>query len=183
MKRHGELTAQIGELLSRGLKGRGYAVHYEPGVSVEDAATIVSWYQGKDEYCRECELSQLDMAVIDERAHKTVLLIEIEEANDRPKTFLGDLFAALLGDGIRFAGSMELAVDEQTGLLIVGVSRFPYEARNQYIEEKVNAAKANLGTGNARIGRVLIRTFSSEEELKERLLSEVEGLLREREAA
>lgn len=182
MGRHGEITAQIGELLSRNLRGRGYTVHYDHGVSGEDVGTIVSWFEGEAGYRRESELSQLDIAVVDAHTKTIALLLDLEEQGDRSKTFLGDLFGSLLGDGIWFAGSPAPAVDQHTTLFVVGVSRSGHNPRNEYIEEKVNAARRSLGTRNAKIGRALIWTFTSKEELEERLPAEVERLIQSREA-
>ncbi len=182
MKRHGEITAQMGELLARSLKGRGYVVHYDHGVTGEDVGTIVSWFEGKEGDGRESGLSQLDIVILDERTKKAVLLMEIEETSDRPKAILGDLFATLLGDGIRFSGYTDIEVDQHTILLVVTTSRFGRDAVDEYIEEKVNAVKAGLETRNSQIGEAFIWAFANSEELEERLPSEVEQLIATREA-
>ncbi len=182
MKRHGEMTAQMGQLLARSLKPRGYVVHYDHGVTGEDVGTIVSWFEGKEGYGRDSELSQLDIVILDERTKKAVLLIEIEETSDRPKAILGDVFAALLGDGIRFGGYSDIAVDEHTILLVVAISRFGRDAVDEYIEEKVNTVKAALETRNSQVAEALIWKFANSEDLGERLPGEVERLIVAREA-
>lgn len=183
MKRHGELTAQLGELLAHRFSGRGYEVLYDHGLTGENVGTIVSWFERADGFSREAELSQLDIAIVDVHTQSAVLLMELEETNDRPKTFLGDLFGTLMGDGIRFAGSKELVVDEHTTLLVAGVSRFDHHLRAAYLCDKVYAVKPALSSGNAQIGAIHIQTFADDERLVEKLAGAVEALILKRETA
>jgi hypothetical protein len=60
-----------------------------------------------DKYGWKAELSQLDIAIVEKNSDKVLALIEIEETNDNPKTFMGDLFGVFLGDHIRFQGERE----------------------------------------------------------------------------
>ncbi len=96
MSKHGELTAEIGAKLTFD----GYDIFYDHGTSSENVGKIVSTL--KKEYGRDDELSQLDIAVVEQDSDKAVLLVEIEETSDRPKTFLGDIFGVLFGNHIYF---------------------------------------------------------------------------------
>jgi hypothetical protein len=177
-----ELTAQIGEHLLQDLTGRGYEVHYDHDVLDGDAGTIVSWFEGENGYGRESELSQLDLAVVEEGTRRAVLLIEIEEASDPPKALLGDLYGVLLGDEIHVKGHPAVSVDAYTTLLVASVSAIHHRCRDEYLEEKVNAAKAGLGMGNARLGQVLIWSYRTLQEMGQQLPGDVGSLISAREA-
>jgi hypothetical protein len=169
MKAHGELTAEMGERLERDLKPKEYDVLYDHGPSEDNVGKIVSGFG--DQYDRESELSQLDIAVVKKNPDRTVVLMEIEETNDRPKTYLGDVFGVLMGDHIRFGGGRNLSVDERTTLLVVGISKVDHKRRNEHILGQVNMDESGLSTANSKIGKVVIRTFIDEHELFESLLS------------
>lgn len=159
MSKHGENTAQIG----KELKIEGYDVFYDHGRRGEDpdvgviAATI-------GENSRENQLSHLDIAIIEQGSGKAVVLVEIEETSDTPKTLLGDIFGFLLGRHVYIKGE-RLDVGVFTTLVVVGISTSDHYNRNRYIQEQANTIKAGLESKNARIGKVLIKTFNNEQEL------------------
>ncbi len=163
MKAHGELTAKIARQISKDWNERGYDVLYDHGSSDENVGKIVSWFGST--YNREAELGQLDIAIVEKSSDKATALIEIEETNDRPKTFLGDLFGVLLGDHICFGGKRSLSVDADTTLIVLGKSKVSHEKRNRYLREKVIKVKSSLSKGNSVIRKVVIETFSDEEKL------------------
>jgi hypothetical protein len=164
MSKPGEFTAKIGDILSRDdvLKSRGFDVLFDHGDSSNtNVGNIVSWYGS--EYVREAELSLIDIAIIDRNANnKAIALVEIEETNDRPKTFLGDVFGVLMGDHICFGGKLPILVDEDTTLIVLGKSEASHENRNNHICEKVLKIKSGLSTGNSIIVNVFIESFSKE---------------------
>jgi hypothetical protein len=159
MSMHGEITAEIG----KGLKFEGYDIFYDHGTFSKNVGKIVSALV-KD-YEREDELSQLDIAIVEQNSDKVVVLVEIEETSDRPKIFLGDIFGVLFGEYIFFKGN-SLKVGDFTTLIVVGVSKTNHKERNQYIQDQVNKVKASLDTLNSKIGKVVIKTYVDEEELE-----------------
>ena len=116
------------------------------------------------DYSRKDELSQLDIAIVEQNSDKIVILVEIEETSDKPKTILGDIFGVLLGEYICFKGK-DLRIGDFTTLIVVGVSKTDHKQRNQNILDLANKAKASLGTQNARIGKIVIETYQDAEEM------------------
>ncbi len=164
MSIHGEITAEIG----KNLKFDGYDIFYDHGASSKNVGKIVSALVKN--YEREDELSQLDIAIVEQNSDKVVVLVEIEETSDRPKTFLGDIFGILFGEHIFFKGKA-LKVGDFTTLIVVGVSKTNHKERNQHIQDQVNKVKASLDTLNSKIGKVVIKTYVNEEELSAQLPS------------
>jgi len=99
MSKHGEITADIG----KSLKYEGYDIFYDHGTSSKNVGKIVSTLE-KD-YDREDELSQLDIAIVEQNSDKVAVLVKIEETSDRPKTLLGDIFGILLGKHIFYSST------------------------------------------------------------------------------
>jgi len=162
MKSHGELTANMAQKISQAWEERGYKVLYDHGPSNENVGKIVSWI-GKH-YVREAELSQIDIAIVEKSSDIVFVLIEIEETNDRPKTFLSGIFGVLFGEHIYFKRK-KLHVGDFTTLIVVGVNKTNHKDRNEYILDQVNRVKTSLGTQNAKIGKVVIKTYAGEREL------------------
>ncbi len=173
MTSHGELTVQIAKIISPILETRGYKVLYDHGVSSKNVGKIVSALER--DYAREDELSQLDIAIVDQ-SDKAIVLVEIEETSGRPKTFLGDIFGVLFGNHVYFKHS-ELIVDESTSLVVVGVCKTDHPKRNQHIQDHVNQIKTILSTQNAAIGKVEIKIYSNEKELLKELPTAVDVAL------
>ena len=170
MKTHGELTAKMGRWLEKELKLRGYDVLYDHGSAQEGSGKIVSWFG--EEYDRDARLSQLDIAIVEQRSDKAVGFIEIEETNDSPKTLLGDVFGFLLGEKVDFGKSQnrrKLLVGPWTTLVILGKSEDPNPKRIGYIHANVEKVRSTLATANSKIGKVDIKHFADEEKLKEQL--------------
>ena len=172
MSKHGELTAEIGGKL----KLDGYDVFYDHGISSENVGKIVSTL--KKDYGRDDELSQLDIAVVEQESGKAVLLVEIEETSDRPKTFLGDIFGVLFGKHIYFK-RRELQVGKFTTLLVVGISKADHPDRNQHIEDNANKIKLSLGTQNSKIGKLKIETYRNEQDMHSELPAVLEKIVNE----
>lgn len=158
MSKHGEITAEIG----KSLKFEGYDIFYDHGTFSKNVGKIVSTLE-KD-YDREDEFSQLDIAIVEQNFDKVAVLFEIEETSDRPKTFLGDFFGVLFGEHICFKGK-ELKVGDFTTLIVIGISKTNHKERNRYIQDQVKKVKANLGTLNSKIGKVVIKAYANEREL------------------
>jgi hypothetical protein len=161
-KSHGELTVKMALKLSGYWEEGGYKVLYDHGPSNESVGTIVSIV--KKEYHREDELSQLDIAIVKQGSNQVAALIEIEETTDNPKTFIGDVFGVLFGEYICFKRK-ELHVGDFTTLIVVGFNKTNHKDRNEYILDQVNRVKTSLGTQNAKIGKVVIKTYADEREL------------------
>ena len=165
--KHGEATAKIAE----NLQFEGYNVFSDHGTASEYVGKIVSTLE-KD-YSRKDELSQLDIAIVEKNSDKVVVLLEIEETSDKPKTILGDIFSILFGEYICFRGK-DFRIGDFTTLIVAGVHKSDHKERNRNILDLANKAKASLGTQNARIGKIMIEIYHDAEEMSAWLPSLVE---------
>ncbi len=166
-KPHGRLTADVADILSKHFESESFDVLSDHSLKRENVGKIVSWFG--ETYGRDAELSQLDIAIVEKNSSKAAALIEIEETNDRPKTFLGDVFGVLLGGHICFEGKRELLVGEWTTLIVIGKSEACHKERNRYLQNKAMKIKSALLTGNSKIGAIVIDAFSNAEELVTKL--------------
>jgi hypothetical protein len=178
--KHGALTVTVARKPSEKLAARGLDVLFDHGdkrIDPKDqVGRIISWF-GK--YEPQHHLAFLDIAVIWQDSGKVVALIEIEESIATPKVLLGDVFAILLGDGIRFQGKRDLEVDARSVLMVFaraheyGTKAF----QTLHIESRVEALIRTLGTRNAVIGRVALNTFAERQDLEITLMEQIEAAL------
>jgi len=168
-KSHGKMTVKAAETLFGYYETKGYTVLYDHDSTKDNVGKIASWFG--DKYSRESELSQLDIAIIEKGSDKAFALIEIEETNDTPKTFMGDVFGLLLGDHISFRGERKISVGEYTTLIVLGKSKVLHKKRNEYLREQGMEIKSSLSTANSVIGNIVIDTFADEKGLYELLSS------------
>ena len=166
---HGKFTAEI----ARNLKFDGFNVYYDHDVASENVGKIVSAIS--ETFGRDDELSQLDIAIVDKESKNAIVLVEVEETNDRPKNFLGDIFGVLLGKHVSFKGN-KLNVGRFTTLILAGVTKVDHDKRNEYIQEKVN--NIAISTPNGEIGNILIKTYKDDHDLLERLPPLLEKIVR-----
>lgn len=161
-KSHGQITVKAAATLL-GYYEKRYDVFYDHDSTKVIVGKIVSWFG--DKYNRESELSQLDIAIIEKGSDKALALIEIEETNDTPKTFMGDVLGVLLGDHISFRGERKFSVGEYTTLIVLGKSKVMHKKRNEYLREQGMKIKSSLSTANSAIGNIVIDTFADEKGL------------------
>jgi len=172
-----QMTVRAAETLLGYYGSKGYDVLYDHSSTKENVGKIVSWFG--DTYGRETELSQLDIAIVKKGSDQVLALIEIEEAEDSPKTFMGDLFGVLMGDHIRFRGERKLSVGAYTTLIVLGKSKVMHRKRNAYLYEEGMKVKSTLSTANAIIGNIVIETFADEKGLYALLSSVLDKALAE----
>jgi hypothetical protein len=177
MTPHGELTTKLAEMISPYWKDRGFKLLHDHGraPSMENIGKIVSTLN--QEYKNGDELSQLDIAIVNQDTNQIAILLEIEETTDKPKTFLGDIFGVLIGQHIFFKRN-ELLVGPATILVVVGINPTNHPDRNDHIQNQVNKIKSNLATRNARLEKVVVITYPNEAALFEQLPPLLEKLAR-----
>jgi hypothetical protein len=172
MNQPGDLTARTAITLSQDLRSEGYDVLSDHSPSTKNVGRITSWVT--DGYKLETRLSLADIAIVEKGTDRVIVLIEIEETNDRPKNFLGDAMGILLGDHINFGEDRCLKVREWTTLIILGKGPPSHRERNCYLQQKITALQPYLGTGNASIGKIFIENYSDESELIQILRKRIE---------
>lgn len=171
MSKHGELTAEIGE----SLKFEGYDVFYDHGNAGDKVGKIVSWFGEK--YKRKAELSQLDIAVVQQSSERYVsALIEIEETNHKPKTLLGDVFATLLGVHFKFQGKHNLKVGPWTTLIILGKGSGSSADKEQikFLATNINNLRTSQIKEKLLVGEVVIELFSNKADLEGKVNKQIE---------
>ncbi len=96
---YGAYTRKLGESLVRFLDEhpiRDVEVHFDP--SRKQAGRIVSFW---GDFSSATTLSRLDLAVVNIKEQRVLVLAEIEEEGARPKAIIGDVCSLLFADKIR----------------------------------------------------------------------------------
>ena len=184
IKMSGELTAKIAEKIKDDWEKRGYVVFYDHGKKKENnnVGKIVVWCGDGEKTEWNTELSQLDIAIVEKTAnngYKAIVLIEVEETSDRPKTLLGDIFGMLFGDHVGF-GEINFEIGDYTTLVVAGISKSKegHALRNDHIEEVANQVRSSVGTPNSKIGKVVVKVYKDEDEIQKLLPKDLEGVVR-----
>ncbi len=179
MSTHGQSTSAVAKSITDELNKRGFDVYYDHGKKSEFvgkiAVSIEKKLSGKN------QISQLDIAVVERDTYKAIALIEIEETTDTPKTLIGDVFTTLMGNSVHLPGRKITAdVGNWTTLIILGKG-VGQDKRIKQIENIVNNAKSALGTGNSRIGNIVIEFFTNYEELETVLMKKIDEAIQRNE--
>jgi hypothetical protein len=174
---HGKLTSQVAVALAQELASMGFEVLFDHAsrgtVPPQNLGKIGSWFG--PEYQSFAQLGFLDIAVVSKKSEKAIVLVEIEETTDQPKVLLGDLFATLLGDGIKFQGKRDLLVGPWTTLILFGRSKLQsHQVRADFLSEQATLIKATLSTPNASIGQIVIDLFRDDSDLLDKLRRQIE---------
>ena len=164
---HGKLTAALAQKLSQEYGPRGIHVFHDHGEQ-EPRGEIVSWFGSPRMPERSTRLSELDIAIIHRETDRAMVLIEVEESNDRPRTLLADAFATLLGTQISYRGK-RLKIGPWTTLLLIAHGTSDHYGRNAFLLQQTELARLGLSTGNSQIGKVLIETFSDGIDLEQKV--------------
>jgi hypothetical protein len=177
---NGELTARAARKLSQELASQGLEVLFDHGDRAVDdpdrLGRIVSWFG--PEYTQAAELAMIDIALVMPRTRAALVLIEVEESSDNPKTILGDALGTLLGEHITFQGTRQLQVGPGTTLLILARCKIESHVhRVGFLERRLDTLKPALRTPNASIGRIILGTFVGYEDLEGTLLRYVHDAL------
>ena len=71
-----------------------------------------------------------------------------------------------------------MLVGEWTTLVVLGKSKISHDKRIEHIRDNVEKYKSALSTANSKIGKIVIETFSDENELSELLPSALDRAFR-----
>ncbi len=177
---NGELTKQVARVLQQEFNSKGVDIlhdHGQKGIDPSINLGKLRSYFGSSARS-DTILADLDVAVVSRDSEKVYALIEIEETTDKPKVILGDVLAALLGNGIMFQGRQNLRVGNWTTLVVmVRDVHQSHSDRLAYLAEQTNHIRANLLTPNASIGQIVIDTFSDDEQLIYRLRKHISNAI------
>jgi hypothetical protein len=175
MNAHGRLTSETAQAITIEMNKRGFDVYYDHGDPSNPFVGTIP-VSTEEELTSKNQISQLDIVVVerDINKNKAIALIEIEETTDTPKTLIGDIFTTLMGDSVHLPGRRNKAkVGNWTTLIIIGKDA-GHEDRNDRICNLANKAKSALGTGNSKIGNIVIEAFSENKLLKDVLMEKID---------
>lgn len=176
MGTHGKLTAAIGAAISEEMKNKGFDVYYDHGKPGQFVGTIPISIE--EELTAENQISQLDIVVVENKEvdnPKTITLVEIEETSNSPKTIIGDIFTTLMGKSIHLPGRKKTAkVGSWTTLIVLCKDLDEKDLRIMHFENMANKAISALGMGNLTIGKVVVKGFVGEADLKVKLFEQIE---------
>ena len=165
-KLRGQWTAEVAQSLNLS----DYDVLFDHGSA---SGRIISYFGSSNE--RGSQLSYLDIAIVRKNTNQAVALIEIEETANRPKTIIADIFAFLLGERVTYKGR-DLDVGNETSFIVLAYSKVQQPKHKQYILDKIERVRSDLSTKNSKIGRIVIETYSSQDELSSFLMSLLSNL-------
>jgi hypothetical protein len=173
-KKHGEITAALGDELSRSddLAKLGYYVVYDHGIGAEDSVGVTSAYLG-DHAEIDNRLSEIDIAIIERKTNKAILLIEVEESGDNPKKIIGAAMATLLADGISSKDRQKLTVDSRTTLVVLAKGEGDeHKTRIRSIEARIKQLACMEGFNREmKIEQINLGLFQNPDDLPEMIIT------------
>ena len=171
-KKHGETTIAIGDELNRSndLAKLGYTVIYDHGRGGDKNVSVTSAWLG-DRAEMDNRLSEIDVAIIERKTNKAILLMEIEESGDNPKKIIGAAMATLLADGISSTIQPNLLIGDWTTLAILAKGEGEnHEKRIQSIEARINKLACGEGFNMLKIGTIKLALFQTQDDMKNTIM-------------
>jgi len=175
INRPGILTWEATKFIRDNLNKNLFDLYYHHGEASAFRGQIVSSIE--EEYKRGDRLAQLDIAIVKKDTDDAVVLIEIEDTTDKPKTLISDLFGTLMGNFISLRGNRKLRVGNHTTLIILAKGK-NHEDRIIHIREKAVLAKPHMGTKNSVIGNIVIEPFADGKELNTMVMKKINEAIR-----
>ena len=155
MKKRGALTAKLGKYLEDRSERLEITVYHDHGEGYTNIGEIQA-YIGKG-MRQGTGMAEVDFAIL--RQGKVILLIEVEEFADRPKTIIGDALAVCLSGKIEFKGE-PLKVGEGTTLLVACKrAKGNHKLRLEEIESRINNLIMNADEDGLKIKDVKLVLF------------------------
>jgi hypothetical protein len=183
----GAWTASAARLLSDKYDSHGFDVlcaHQDrrsdrTGESRVRTGQIVCW-AGSD-FKSSSRLTFPDIAVLDRRSKKVILLAEVEERKASPKLVVADFLATLIGDHLTFGANHaeELHVGSWTNfsVLVRSTGIGATDQRLPSLATKLDEVRKRLSTPNSLIGQLSLEAYRSEIELRDQLVTQTEKAL------
>jgi hypothetical protein len=169
MDTHGAITIELGKLLEAELSPQNKIVLYDHGEKNNKNVGEITAYYGKELH-RDNKLALIDIAILDEQK-RVILLIELEENDDRPKTVIGDAMSTLLADRIAFRSKEQKMIDGGATLLVIAKdSKVGHENRMGEINKRIDQILGDEMINRLKIKQVKLELFRGPDELKEKIL-------------
>jgi hypothetical protein len=165
MSEQGELTAELGKSLQKDFGGNNYSVYYDHGKAGAEGVGAISAYYGP-KLTRDSKLAEIDIAVLD-RKGKIILLVEVEENDDRPKTVIGDAMSTLFADRIAFKSKEQKFSNHGATLLVLAKdSKAGHKERMGEINKRIGQTLDNPKINRLKIKEVKLELFGKPDEMK-----------------
>lgn len=175
--KHGRLTREIAETLQKQLNAEpkrypGVRIFYDHGDSSKPEVCQPTSYMGR-RYGTGATLSGLDIVLV--KNSRVVLVVEVEESEVRPKVVLGDVFGAVLADGIRIK-NRPYRLKDVVIVVAVAVSA-PGRRSEKYarLERHLHRCLCALNQGGRDTGVKKVRIVTAE---RDDLVRRIERLIR-----
>jgi hypothetical protein len=172
MDKHFTSTVELGKILNAELSRKNKIVLYDHGDPSNKNVGEITAYYGKKLH-RDNKLAEIDVAILDDQ-RRIILLIEVEENDDRPKTVIGDAMSTLLADGIAFRSKPCAMIDGGATLLLLAKdSKVGHKDRMGEINNRINQMLGNPIINRLKLKRVKLELFREPEEMTGKILEEL----------
>jgi hypothetical protein len=172
MEKYGVMTAELGLLVEQKISSQNLHIYYDHGDPKKDNVGEITAYYGKGLH-RDNKLAEIDIAILDNQK-RIILLVEVEENDDRPKTVIGDVMSTLLADGIAFRSKPCTLIEGGAALLILAKdSKVGHKDRMGEINKRVDQMLGNPVSNRLKIKRVKLALFRQPDEMSRIVLAEL----------
>jgi len=172
MEKYGVMTFELGKILDAELSRQNKIVYYDHGDPSNKNVGEITAYYGKELH-RDNKLAEIDVAILDDQ-RRIILLIEVEENDDKPKTVIGDAVSTLLADGIAFRSKPCTLIDGGATLLILAKdTKVIHKDRMGEINRRIDQMLGNPIINRLRIKSVKLELFRKPDEMKGIILKEL----------
>jgi hypothetical protein len=170
MEKYGAMTVELGKLLEEELSNK--IIYFDHGDPTNKNVGKITAYYGKELH-RDNKLAEIDIAILDDQK-RIILLVEVEENDDWPKTVIGDAVSALLADGIAFRSKPCTLIDGGATLLLLAKdSKVGHKDRMGEINNRIDQMLSNPIINRRRIKQVKLALFRQPEEMRRIVLAEL----------
>ncbi|MGB7539316.1 MAG: hypothetical protein WBM17_12330 [Anaerolineales bacterium] len=175
MDKHYTSTVELGKILDAELSPQNKIVIYDHGDTNNKNVGEITAYYGKELH-RDNKLAEIDIAVLDDQ-RRIIMLIEVEENGDRPKTVIGDAVSTLLVDGIAFRSKPCTMIDGGATLLLLAKdSKVGHKDRMGEINKRIDQMLGNPVINRLKLKRVKLELFREPDEMKGIILKELDRI-------
>jgi hypothetical protein len=150
----------------------GYSVVYDHGKGGKESVGVTSAYLG-DHAEMDNKLSEIDIAIIERKTNKAILLIEIEESGDNPKKIIGAAMATLLADGLSSKDGQKITVDSGTTQVVLAKGEgVEHKDRIRSMETRIKQLISMEGINkNMKIETIKLELFQDPCDLPEKIIT------------
>jgi hypothetical protein len=175
MEKHGATTVELGKILDLDLSPQNKIVLYDHGDPSNNNVGEITAYYGTELH-RDNKLAEVDIAILDDQ-RRIILLIEVEQYDDKPKTVIGDAVSTLLADGIAFRSKPCTMIDGGATLLLLAKdSKVGHKDRMGEINKRIDQMLGNPTINRLKLKRVKLELFRESEKMKKIILKELDRI-------